>query len=97
MTRLFHISALLLTFLFSARIAAQPIPTWDSLNRRPYPQWFSDAKLGIFVHWGLYSVPAYAGKEGYSEWLYKGLMGKDQGRMQAMSHFADTTLPVHEM
>ena len=71
--------------------------TWDDLNRRPYPQWFADAKLGIFVHWGLYSVPAYAGKEGYSEWLYKGLMSRDPGRMRAMSYFADTTLPVREM
>lgn len=71
--------------------------TWDDLNRRPYPQWFSDAKLGIFVHWGLYSVPAYAGKEGYSEWLYKGLMSRDPGRMRAMSYFADTSLPMREM
>mgnify|MGYP006394176213 CR=1 FL=1 len=51
---------------------------WDLLNERGYPQWFSDAKLGIFVHWGLYSVPAYAGKEGYSEWLYKGLMNRER-------------------
>jgi alpha-L-fucosidase len=28
--------------------------------RRPGSQWFEDAKLGIFVHWGLYSVPAFA-------------------------------------
>ncbi len=72
-------------------------PTWQSLNRRSYPQWFSDAKLGIFVHWGLYSVPAYAGKEGYGEWLYKGLMSRDSGRMRVMSYYADTTLPVREM
>lgn len=72
-------------------------PTWQSLNQRPYPQWFSDAKLGIFVHWGLYSVPAYAGKEGYGEWLYKGLLGRDPGRLRAMSYYADTTLPVREM
>lgn len=72
-------------------------PTWQSLNQRPYPQWFSDAKLGIFVHWGLYSVPAYAGKEGYGEWLYKGLLSRDPGRLRAMSYYADTTLPVREM
>ena len=72
-------------------------PTWQSLNERPYPQWFADAKLGIFVHWGLYSVPAYAGKEGYGEWLYKGLLSRDPGRLRAMSYYADTTLPVREM
>ncbi|RRN77604.1 alpha-L-fucosidase [Pseudoxanthomonas sp. SGD-10] len=33
---------------------------WSSLNQRQVPQWWSDAKFGIFVHWGLYSVPAYA-------------------------------------
>lgn len=33
---------------------------WDSLNARPIPQWYEDCKLGIFIHWGAYSVPAYA-------------------------------------
>jgi alpha-L-fucosidase len=33
---------------------------WQSLNSRPCPQWWKDAKFGIFVHWGLYSVPAFA-------------------------------------
>ena len=33
---------------------------WDSLNARPIPQWYEDCKLGIFIHWGPYSVPAYA-------------------------------------
>ena len=33
---------------------------WESLNTRPCPQWWKDAKFGIFVHWGLYSVPAFA-------------------------------------
>lgn len=31
-----------------------------SLNTHPLPQWFDDAKFGIFIHWGLYSVPAFA-------------------------------------
>ena len=35
-------------------------PTWDSLERHQIPDWFQDAKLGIFIHWGLYSVPAWA-------------------------------------
>ena len=68
--------------------------TWDSLNRRGYPQWFSDAKLGIFVHWGLYSVPAYASPEGYAEWFYRGLMVGDTARRRVMSRYADTSLPV---
>jgi len=35
-------------------------PSLDSLNHHPLPQWYADAKLGIFVHWGLYSVPRWA-------------------------------------
>lgn len=34
--------------------------TWKSLNGRGYTSWFGAVKPGIFVHWGLYSVPAYA-------------------------------------
>jgi alpha-L-fucosidase len=32
----------------------------ESLNTHPLPQWYDDAKLGIFIHWGLYSVPGWA-------------------------------------
>jgi alpha-L-fucosidase len=35
-------------------------PTLESLNKHPLPQWYADAKLGIFIHWGLYSVPGWA-------------------------------------
>ena len=35
-------------------------PNWASLDTRPVPAWFTDAKFGIFIHWGVYSVPAYA-------------------------------------
>lgn len=35
-------------------------PTIESLNRHPLPEWYADAKLGIFIHWGLYSVPGWA-------------------------------------
>src|ERR1017187_9385858 len=35
-------------------------PTWASLKTHPVPDWYRNAKFGIFVHWGLYSVPAWA-------------------------------------
>ncbi len=35
-------------------------PTIASLNQHPLPRWYDDAKLGIFIHWGLYSVPGWA-------------------------------------
>jgi len=39
-------------------------PAWESLDSRPIPQWYPEAKFGIFIHWGVYSVPAWADKEG---------------------------------
>jgi len=36
------------------------LSTENSLSQRETPQWFNNAKLGIFIHWGLYSVPAWA-------------------------------------
>ena len=70
------LTALLITFNIAIS-SAQVLPTWESINERGYPQWFTDAKLGIFIHWGVYSVPAYASKEGYAEWYYRGLMTND--------------------
>ena len=35
-------------------------PDMDSISTHKMPDWFPDAKLGIFIHWGMYSVPAYA-------------------------------------
>jgi alpha-L-fucosidase len=35
-------------------------PTWESVRAHPLPDWFADAKLGIFLHWGLFSVPGWA-------------------------------------
>lgn len=34
-------------------------PTWEPLKQYKIPKWHMDAKLGIFIHWGLYSVPAF--------------------------------------
>jgi alpha-L-fucosidase len=59
-------------------------PTWEELRERPYPQWFQDAKLGIFIHWGVYSVPAYSGKEQYGEWFLRGLQVGDTLRTRFM-------------
>ncbi|MCQ2297151.1 MAG: alpha-L-fucosidase [Bacteroidales bacterium] len=69
-------------------------PTWESINQRGYPKWFNDAKLGIFVHWGLYSVPAYASKEGYGEWLYRGLMTNEPGRVKIMKNYVPDNNPA---
>jgi len=36
------------------------LPTWESVETHTLPKWYDDCKLGIFIHWGLYSVPAWA-------------------------------------
>lgn len=43
-------------------------PDWKSIDARPVPKWFGEAKFGIFIHWGPYSVPAWSPKGTYSEW-----------------------------
>ncbi len=55
------VSVLLVTSSASAQDMSRKYgANWESLNTRPCPQWWKDAKFGIFVHWGLYSVPAFA-------------------------------------
>lgn len=75
-----HFLFFALLFLANLGLNAQVQPTWESINQRGYPQWFSDAKLGIFIHWGVYSVPAFASNEGYAEWYYRGLQTDDGER-----------------
>lgn len=43
--------------------------TWESLSQYKIPDWYRDAKFGIFIHWGVYSVPAF-GTEWYSRNMY---------------------------
>lgn len=51
-------------------VASGPFrPEWDSLQAFRVPEWFRDAKFGIFIHWGPYSVPAFA-NEWYSRNMY---------------------------
>ena len=40
-------------------------PSWESLDSRPLPTWYDEAKIGIFIHWGVFSVPSYI-----SEWFW---------------------------
>lgn len=42
---------------------------WESLKKYSTPDWFRDAKFGIFIHWGVYSVPAW-GSEWYPRQMY---------------------------
>jgi Alpha-L-fucosidase. len=50
---------------------AQYDPTWESLDTRPLPQWYDDAKFGIFIHWGVFSVPAFGSEWFWNSWRSK--------------------------
>lgn len=47
-------------------------PTWDSLKQYRVPDWYLDAKFGIFLHWGIYAVPAYD-----NEWYPRNIYIRD--------------------
>lgn len=53
-------------------------PTEVSLGQHRAPRWFDQDKFGIFIHWGLYSVPAWGPPGGmYSEWYWSNYNNKD--------------------
>lgn len=54
--------------------------SWNEIDSRKTPEWFSNAKFGIFIHWGPYSVPSYKSIVNtqfgsYSEWYYATVYG----------------------
>ena len=91
--------AIFLLLVMSAAVGFAPTPqkyrpAWESLDRRPIPGWFQDAKFGIFIHWGVYSVPAWRRvTEGryasYAEWYYARVMfdEKSGGRQFHVKNF----------
>ena len=44
--------------------------SWASLDSRPNPQWYDSAKIGIFIHWGVYAVPSFSIDKGLAEWFW---------------------------
>lgn len=80
------VAAAVATDLLSARnaqaAAARYTPTWDSVRRHTAaPEWFRDAKFGIYFHWGVFSVPAYD-----SEWYPRNMY--DTGSKANKHHVA---------
>jgi alpha-L-fucosidase len=59
-------------------------PDWGSLMKYQQPQWYKDAKFGIFIHWGVYSVPAAE-----NEWYPRNMYRPDEGAYKNYrEHFA---------
>lgn len=67
--------------------------TWESLDKRPAPAWYTGAKFGIFIHWGVYAVPSFAPVGQYSEWYWNALQKgpTDKGKPNATWAFHQKT------
>ncbi len=63
-------TTLLILTLMAGMAQTSYQPTWESIDSRPNPQWFEDAKFGVFIVWGVYSVPAWGPKDRYAEWYW---------------------------
>ena len=69
-------------FLINTSFSQKYSANWESIDSRPIPKWFTDAKFGIFIHWGLYAVPAWGPTDAsvydkYAEWYWNKLSNKD--------------------
>lgn len=59
-------------------------PVWESFKKYKVPQWYKDAKFGIFIHWGVYSVPAYS-----NEWYPRSMYQEDVEEQNKWDHVED--------
>ena len=69
-------------------------PNWNSLDQRPTPEWWQDGKFGIFIHWGVYSVPGFTERGSYAEWYQHSLTNNEHNGMVKEYHrinFGDRT------
>jgi alpha-L-fucosidase len=62
---------------------------WASLDTRACPDWYLDAKFGIFIHWGVYSVPSWGVKGEYAEWYWNRMADKKPGNPWWIFHKAN--------
>jgi alpha-L-fucosidase len=60
-------------------------PTLESLNARPLPAWYDEAKFGVFIHWGMWAIPAFAAKLGSISDAFK----TDYDRAVAMTPYTE--------
>jgi hypothetical protein len=70
MNKVLNFKLLLIGVLFAITTFGQtPFQAnWESLKKYEILEWFRDAKFGIFIHWGVYYVPAYGGGNIFGEW-----------------------------
>lgn len=98
------IFTLLLTVACMSTMAQPYQDNWESVNNRPIPEWFSDAKFGIFIHWGVFSVPAWAPANAdigiyakYAEWYWWRMMNTNDTAGRLFREYHDSTYGAHFM
>lgn len=74
--------------------------TWQSIDSRPIPEWFQDAKFGIFIHWGLFSVPAWGPTNAsvydkYAEWYWRRLTDPNASTFKHFNEFHNRVYGEH--
>lgn len=63
-------------------------PDWESLDARPLPSWYDQAKVGVFFHWGVFSVPSFR-----SEWFWWYWQGKGNPQSPDVKDFMNKNYP----
>ena len=59
------------TSFMSSVVSCHYEPNWDSLDKRPLPAWYDEAKFAIFISWGVFLVPAFGSEWFWYYWQYK--------------------------
>ena len=71
-----------------SQAAARYTADWTSLDARPLPSWYDQAKVGIFVHWGVFSVPGFG-----SEWFWWHWQGQQPPDQKCVSYMSKNYPP----
>lgn len=74
-----RLALLLATLLASPCLAQRYEADWESISSYRVPEWYQDAKFGIWPHWGIYSVPAKRGDGFPAEWYGRGMYAVEKG------------------
>uniref|UniRef100_UPI003AABAAF9 tissue alpha-L-fucosidase-like n=1 Tax=Centroberyx gerrardi TaxID=166262 RepID=UPI003AABAAF9 len=78
----------LLLGAFVTQTAARYTADWKSLDARPLPSWYDEAKVGIFIHWGVFSVPGFG-----SEWFWWHWQGQQPPDQKCVSYMSKNYPP----
>ena len=64
-----YVFTVFLIYALCFQVDSKYEPNWESIDSRPLPSWYDESKVGIFMHWGVFSVPAFGVNESAFLWL----------------------------